>query len=43
MGERLPLTPGEFRALAHRVVELATGLLAELPGPGHSPRPRAPR
>jgi len=31
MGERLPLTPGEFRALAHRVVELATGLLAELP------------
>ena len=32
MGERLPLTPEEFRALAHRVVELAAGLLAELPG-----------
>jgi aromatic-L-amino-acid/L-tryptophan decarboxylase len=31
MGERLPLTPGEFRALADRVVELAAGLLAGLP------------
>jgi aromatic-L-amino-acid/L-tryptophan decarboxylase len=32
MADRLPLTPDEFRALAHRVVELAAGLLAELPG-----------
>ncbi|HEY1906570.1 MAG TPA: pyridoxal-dependent decarboxylase, partial [Myxococcaceae bacterium] len=31
MAERLPLTPDEFRALADRVVELAAGLLAELP------------
>ena len=31
MGERLPLTPEEFRALAERVVELATGLLTDLP------------
>src|SRR5215472_3802206 len=31
MGERLPLTPAEFRALAERVVELATGLLTDLP------------
>jgi len=31
MGERLPLTPDEFRTLADRVVELAAGLLAELP------------
>jgi len=31
MGERLPLTPEEFRALADRVVELAAGLLADLP------------
>ena len=43
MGERLPLTPEEFRALARRVVELAAGLLAELPGRGHSPRLLAPR
>jgi glutamate/tyrosine decarboxylase-like PLP-dependent enzyme len=31
MGERLPLTPEEFRALAERVVEIATGLLTDLP------------
>jgi glutamate/tyrosine decarboxylase-like PLP-dependent enzyme len=31
MADRLPLTPEEFRALADRVVELAAGLLAELP------------
>jgi glutamate/tyrosine decarboxylase-like PLP-dependent enzyme len=31
MGDRLPLTPGEFRALADRVVEIAAGLLAGLP------------
>jgi glutamate/tyrosine decarboxylase-like PLP-dependent enzyme len=31
MGERLPLTPEEFRALADRVVDLAAGLLADLP------------
>jgi len=31
MADRLPLTPDEFRALADRVVELAAGLLAELP------------
>ncbi len=31
MTDRLPLTPDEFRALADRVVELAAGLLAELP------------
>ena len=31
MGERLPLTPEEFRALADRVVELAAGLLTDLP------------
>ena len=31
MGERLPLTPEEFRALADRVVDLAARLLADLP------------
>ena len=31
MGERLPLTPEQFRALADRVVDLAAGLLSELP------------
>src|SRR6516225_1713115 len=31
MGERLPLTAAEFRALAERVVDLATGLLTDLP------------
>jgi aromatic-L-amino-acid/L-tryptophan decarboxylase len=31
MGERLPLTPEEFRALAERVVTLAAGLLGDLP------------
>ena len=31
MAERLPLTPEQFRALADRVVELAAGLLTDLP------------
>ena len=31
MADRLPLSPDEFRALADRVVQLAAGLLAELP------------
>src|SRR5215813_4198300 len=31
MGDRLPLTPAEFRALADRVVEIAAGLLEGLP------------
>ena len=31
MADRLPLTPDEFRALAHRVVELAAETLAGLP------------
>jgi aromatic-L-amino-acid decarboxylase len=31
MADRLPLTPDEFRVLGARVVELAAGLLAELP------------
>src|SRR5262252_2109723 len=32
MPERLPLTPEEFRRLADRVIDLAAGTLARLPG-----------